>query len=92
MVFTWGFSDLCIIFRWWHVKSTLSLIISLVAIVAICAGYEALREGIRRYEAMVAKKFDTAPRKCFYSPPPPFTYFLPIDGPNTLPPTANPPR
>ncbi|KAK4129294.1 putative copper transport protein [Parathielavia appendiculata] len=63
MLFTWDTTNLCIVFRQWHITTSLSLIVSLVAIVLICAGYEALREGIRRYEAMVFKRLDTAPRQ-----------------------------
>ncbi|KAK4097544.1 Ctr copper transporter [Parathielavia hyrcaniae] len=70
MLFTWDTTNLCIVFRQWHVTSNLSLIASLAAIVAICAGYEALREGIRRYEAMVSKRLDTAPLSGSPSPSP----------------------
>lgn len=64
MLFTWDTTNLCIVFRQWHITSNLSLVVSLAAIVAICAGYEALREVIRRYEATLSKRVDTAPRKC----------------------------
>jgi copper transporter 1 len=63
MLFTWNTKDLCIVFKWWHIRSTFSLVASLIAVVALVAGYEALREGIRRYEAWVNKRADTAPRK-----------------------------
>lgn len=63
MLFTWNTKGLCIVFKWWHVSSTLSLIVSLIAVVAIVAGYEALREGIRQYEAWVNRRAETAPRK-----------------------------
>lgn len=63
MLFTWSTDNLCIIFRQWHITSTTSLAVSLLAIVAICAGYEALRDAIRRYETVVSKRVDTAPRK-----------------------------
>jgi len=55
MLFTWDTKNLCIIFRWWHVRSTAGLIISLLAVVAITALYEALRSASRRYEAFVTK-------------------------------------
>ncbi|KAL2270917.1 hypothetical protein VTJ83DRAFT_288 [Remersonia thermophila] len=61
MLFTWDTTNLCIVFRQWHISSNLSLVASLVAVVLICAGYEALREGIRRYEAALAKRVETAP-------------------------------
>lgn len=71
MLFTWDTTNLCIVFRQWHITSNLSLVVSLAAIVAICAGYEALREATRRYEAMLSKRVDTAPRKCHLGPLPP---------------------
>ena len=66
MLFTWSTDNLCIVFRQWRITSTPSLLVSLALIVTICAGYEALREGIRRYDAVVARRLDTAPRR---SPP-----------------------
>ncbi|KXX82032.1 Copper transport protein CTR2 [Madurella mycetomatis] len=63
MLFTWSTDNLCIVFRQWQITSTMSLIISLIAIVAICAGYEAVREGIRQYEAAMSKRAETAPRQ-----------------------------
>jgi copper transporter 1 len=63
MLFTWSTDNLCIVFRQWHITSTLSLVVSLIGIVAISAGYEAVREGIRRYEASVARRAETAPRE-----------------------------
>jgi len=63
MLFTWNTENLCIVFRQWRVDSTFSLFLSLAAIVALGAGYEALREGIRQYEAWTSKRVDTAPRQ-----------------------------
>jgi len=62
MLFTWDTENLCIVFRSWHITSNLSLIVSLVAVVALAAGYELLREGIRRYEASVNKRAEAVPR------------------------------
>lgn len=67
MLFTFSTESLCIVFRQWRITSPLSLLISLWAIVALGAGYEALREGIRRYEAAVSKRVETSPRKLFFS-------------------------
>lgn len=50
MLFTWDTTNLCIVFRQWHVRGPGSLVLSLLAIVAITAGYEALRSVARRYE------------------------------------------
>lgn len=65
MLFTWDTNNLCIVFRWWHIRSTPGLLLSLLAVVALGAGYEALREGIRRYEVQLAKRADAVPRKLF---------------------------
>ncbi|CZS94438.1 related to a putative low-affinity copper transport protein [Rhynchosporium agropyri] len=61
MLFTWDTTNLCIVFKWWHVRSTTSLLISLVAVVALTAGYEAIRSASRKYEQSVAKKTNEAP-------------------------------
>ncbi|KAH7086771.1 Ctr copper transporter family-domain-containing protein [Paraphoma chrysanthemicola] len=55
MLFTWDTTDLCIVFRGWHVSGTGSLIVSLLAIVLLTAGYEAVREASRRYEAFASR-------------------------------------
>ncbi|KJR84865.1 solute carrier family 31 (copper transporter), member 1 [Sporothrix schenckii 1099-18] len=61
MLFTWDTNNLCIVFRWWHIRTTPGLILSLLAVVALGAGYEALREGIRRYEMVLAKRAEAVP-------------------------------
>ena len=63
MLFTWDTTNLCIIFRWWHIRSTFSLIISLLGIVALTAGYEAIRSLTRRYETWVEKQQGSITRK-----------------------------
>jgi hypothetical protein len=50
MLFTWSSENLCIVFPQWRVTGTLSLLISLVAIVLLTAGYEWVRDMSRRYE------------------------------------------
>ena len=68
MLFTWDTENLCIIFRRWHIRSTSGLLSSLVAIVFLTAGYEALREVSRRYENWAAKKKDAVPSKPSWLP------------------------
>ncbi|KZF25900.1 Ctr copper transporter [Xylona heveae TC161] len=63
MLFTWNTKDLCIVFYSWHVHSTLTLLGSLVAIVALGAGYEYVREISRRYEQRCAAHAATLPRR-----------------------------
>lgn len=55
MLFTWDPTNLCIIFKSWHVYTTSGLIWTLLAIVALTASYEGLREACRRYEARAAR-------------------------------------
>jgi copper transporter 1 len=68
MLFTWNTKNLCIVFRQWHVRSTFDLILSLVAVVIIGMGYEALRAASRRYEMTVTKRVEAAPSKPFPGP------------------------
>jgi len=70
MLFTWSTKDLCIVFRSWRVDGALSLLLSLAAIVALGAGYEAVRELSRRYDASVAaSRIDASPSKsCLPAP------------------------
>ena len=63
MLFTWDTTNLCIIFHWWHITSTLTLLISLVAIAILTAGYEVVREVSRKYESSSAEYANTLPSK-----------------------------
>jgi copper transporter 1 len=58
MLFTWDTTDLCIVFRSWHVSGTFSLIVALIGIILLTAGYEAVREASRRYEAHANKALE----------------------------------
>jgi len=58
MLFTWDTTDLCIVFRSWHVSGTFSLIVALIGIILLTAGYEAVREASRRYEAYANKALE----------------------------------
>jgi len=63
MLFTWSTQNLCIIFPSWRITSLFSLIASLLAIIALTAGYEAVREASRRYENALAEKMAGLTRK-----------------------------
>jgi copper transporter 1 len=63
MLFTWNTDNLCIVFRQWHIRSTPSLVISLVAVVLLAMGYEALRALSRNYESSLSRRISTTPRK-----------------------------
>ncbi len=65
MLFTWDTNNLCIIFRWWHVRGPVSLVVSLLGIVALTAAYEALRALSRRYELSHAKRLEETPSEYF---------------------------
>jgi solute carrier family 31 (copper transporter), member 1 len=62
MHFTWETQNLCLVFRSWRVTSTLSLLASLLAVVLLTAGYEAVRALARRYEKGLAGRLDGLPR------------------------------
>jgi copper transporter 1 len=55
MLFTWDTTDLCIVFPSWRISGIGSLVFSLLAIVLLTAGYEAIREASRRYEGYCAR-------------------------------------
>jgi copper transporter 1 len=61
MLFTWDTTNLCIVFKSWHIRSTTSLVLSLAAVVLLGIGYEALRALSRRYELAVTKHVDSLP-------------------------------
>jgi len=61
MLFTWNTKNLCLIFKWWHIRSTAGLVFSLLAVVALTAAYEALRSLSRRYERAVNRKVEGTP-------------------------------
>jgi len=61
MLFTWDTTNLCIVFKWWHIRSTGGLLFSLLAVVALTAAYEAIRSASRRYEQYVTKKAEGIP-------------------------------
>ncbi|KAF3769279.1 hypothetical protein M406DRAFT_52399 [Cryphonectria parasitica EP155] len=63
MHFTWDTTNLCIVFESWHIRSTVGLIFSLLAVVLIGMGYEALRAGTRRYEIAMNKRMESVPRQ-----------------------------
>ncbi|KAF4967611.1 hypothetical protein FSARC_4858 [Fusarium sarcochroum] len=63
MLFTWDTTNLCIVFRQWHVRSTTSLFFSLVAVILLAIGYEALRSLSRRYEETLDNRVRATPRQ-----------------------------
>lgn len=63
MIFTWDYNNLCIVFSSWRITNAFSLILSLVAVVALTAGYEAVREASRRYEARQRAMIENMPSK-----------------------------
>lgn len=68
MLFTWDTTNLCIVFRSWRITGTWSLLWSLLAVMALTAGYEAVREACRRYEARQAAQTEHLPSKLTSTP------------------------
>lgn len=50
MLFTWDTQDLCVVFRWWHVRGPWSLLFTLLGVVALGMLYELLRNLARRFD------------------------------------------
>lgn len=63
MIFTWDYHNLCIVFSSWRVTSAFTLFLSFLAVVALTAGYEAVREAARRLEVRQAAMIDNMPSK-----------------------------
>ncbi|KAK2591254.1 copper transpport protein [Conoideocrella luteorostrata] len=61
MLFTWDTKNLCIVFRQWHIRSTVGLVFSLIAVVLLAMGYEALRALSRKYEHSINNRITTMP-------------------------------
>ena len=63
MIFTWDYNNLCVVFRSWRITSVPTLLASLVAIVVLTAGYEAVREASRKYEERTTTQRSVLPSK-----------------------------
>jgi len=50
MLFTWDTTDLCVVFRWWHVRGPWSLFFTLIGVVFLGMSYELLRLAARKYD------------------------------------------
>ena len=68
MLFTWSTKNLCIVFSSWRITSTFTLLLSLLAIVALGAGYEGVRNITRIYEERSAARLENMPRKSILAP------------------------
>ncbi|RUS25062.1 Ctr copper transporter [Jimgerdemannia flammicorona] len=50
MLFNWDTTNTCVIFSWWRIHNPVTLLLSCLAIFAVAASYEYLRELSRRYD------------------------------------------
>lgn len=50
MLFTWDTTDLCVVFRWWHVRGPWSLLFTLLGVVGLGMSYELLRRIAQKYD------------------------------------------
>lgn len=64
MYFTWDTTNICILVRQWHVRSTAGLITSLLVVTAVAAGYVALGKAIRQMRDSANKTAETAQSTC----------------------------
>ncbi|KAI4247751.1 MAG: hypothetical protein L6R40_001337 [Gallowayella cf. fulva] len=63
MLFTWDTTNLCIVFPQWRIYSTFSLLMSLIGVIVLTAGYEFVREMSRQYEASSKQQLEQLPRR-----------------------------
>jgi len=70
MLFTFSTHNLCIIFPSWRITTTLSLLLSLLGIILLTAGYELVRDASRRYQARSAEYMNKLPRTLSLFPRP----------------------
>lgn len=61
MLFNWDTTNLCIVFRSWHIRGTPSFILSMLAIATLVAGYEALRAYTSAYSAKAVRDLESLP-------------------------------
>lgn len=52
MLFTWDYENVCVVFKWWHIYNAFDLVLSVIAIAVLAAGYEFLKY---RYKQFVRK-------------------------------------
>lgn len=50
MLFTWDWKNTCIVFKWWHVKTEIGFVSSLLAIVLLGALYEFVKAWFSKWE------------------------------------------
>lgn len=43
MLFTWNTKNLCVVFKWWHVRTRMDLILTFIAVIVLGMGYEYLK-------------------------------------------------
>lgn len=57
MIFTWSTDNLCVVFRWWHIRTHTDLLLTLVAVVLLGMGYEYLKVLGARLDAKSASRY-----------------------------------
>ncbi|KAI5960161.1 CTR2 [Candida pseudojiufengensis] len=50
MLFTWDWHNVCIVYKWWHIKTFPGFVISLIAVAVISSFYELLKKWFSHWE------------------------------------------
>lgn len=50
MLFTWDWKNVCIVYRWWHVRTTFDFILSFIAVIGLGVGYEFIKHWVNKWE------------------------------------------
>ena len=43
MIFTWDWKNTCVVFKWWHIRTFTDFVLTIIAVIALTAGYEWLK-------------------------------------------------
>jgi copper transporter 1 len=50
MIFTWDWRNVCVVFKWWHIRTFSDFLISFIAIVLLTAFYEYIKDVVESWE------------------------------------------
>ncbi|KAI5951339.1 CTR2 [Candida jiufengensis] len=50
MLFTWDWHNVCIVYKWWHIKTFPGFIISLIAVTLLASLYELIKKWFSQWE------------------------------------------
>lgn len=49
MLFTWDYNNVCVVFKWWHIRTKVDLVLTVLAIIFLASLYELLKSKYRSF-------------------------------------------